>query len=341
MKTIALVLIGSSLMAWTAAAHHSDAGLDMQTTVTLEGSVKEFFWRNPHVYFTIETIGANGAPMDWSIQMGSMISLSRAGWTRDSLAPGDRIAVSAHAAIGGRPYGLATAVKKEGAVELGGDFREPEVTVGAPTLEGKWMSKFSEVPRYEGGIDGFYLAHFQLTDKAARARADFDPLSAENPEAQCIGRPSPSMIVSSTRYPIQIQFNDDQQTITIRSQYWDEVRTVYMDGREHPSLDQRTPSGHSIGWWEGDTLVVDTRDFADHRSPYQIGVPSGAQKHVVERYRLLESGTRIAVEFMLEDPEYFVAPMTHSRELIHVPEIDMVPFNCDPEATRRFMTLGN
>ena len=43
-------------------------------------------------------------------------------------------------------------------------------------------------------------------------------------------------------------------------------------------------TGHSIGTLEGNVLIVDTRNFEDHRSPYQTGVPSGAQKHVVERY---------------------------------------------------------
>ena len=192
------------------------------------------------------------------------------------------------------------------------------------------------MPSFPGGIDGFFNAQLVLTEKGEAAKAAYDPLSPENPESQCIGRPSPGMLVSSTRYPIEISFNGND-TITIRSQYWDELRTVYMDGREHPADSERTHSGHSIGRWDGDTLVVDTRNFADHRSPYQIGVPSGAQKHVIERYRLIEDGSRIAVEFMLEDPEYLAAPMTHARELIYVPDIEMTPFECDMEATSRFL----
>ena len=43
---------------------------------------------------------------------------------------------------------------------------------------------------------------------------------------------------------------------------------------------------------DGDVLVVDTRNFAFHRSPYQMGVPSGNQKHVVERYQLIEDGAQ-------------------------------------------------
>ena len=110
-----------------------------------------------------------------------------------------------------------------------------------------------------------------------------------------------------------------------------------MDGRGHLEGGERILTGHSIGWWDGDVLVVDTRNFADHRSPYQTGVPSGAQKHVVERYRLTQDGTRIVVDFTLEDPEYIATPMTHSRELIYSPDIEMSRFDCDAESTSRFV----
>ena len=200
-----------------------------------------------------------------------------------------------------------------------------------------WLAKFSEVQSYPGGIDGFFNAQLVLTDAGREAKASYEPLSMDNPEAQCIGRPSPAMIVSSTRYPIEIRIGDEE-TVTIRSQYWDETRTVYMDGREHPDSSERSHSGHSVGRWEGETLVVDTRNFADHRSPYQTGVPSGAQKHVVERYRLTAGGTRLAVDFVLEDPEFLAQPMTHARELIYAPHLEMTPFDCDPDATSRFVS---
>jgi hypothetical protein len=146
------------------------------------------------------------------------------------------------------------------------------------------------------------------------------------------------MIHSSTRYPIEISVGEAAGVVTIRSQYWDERRTVYMGGRTHPPSGERFPSGHSIGWWEDGTLVVDTRNFADHRSPYQIGLPSGAEKHVVERFQLVDGGRRLRIEFVLEDPEYVLEPMHDFRELVYVPDIEMTPFDCDAEATRRFLT---
>ncbi len=83
--------------------------------------------------------------------------------------------------------------------------------------------------------------------------------------------------------------------------------------------------------------MIDTTNFTDHRSPYQVGVPSGAQKHVVERYRLIGNGTRMLAEFMLEDPEYIAEPMTHQRELIYSSHEEMVRHNCDPEAAAGFL----
>ena len=109
-----------------------------------------------------------------------------------------------------------------------------------------------------------------------------------------------------------------------------------IKGRKTDS--ERFAGGHSIGWWDEDALVVDTANFTDHRSPYQMGVPSGAQKHVVERYRLNEEGTRMIVEFTLEDPEYIAEPLTHSRELIYSPQVELSSYDCDPEAARRFMS---
>jgi len=199
------------------------------------------------------------------------------------------------------------------------------------------MADVSKLVGYPGGLDGLFTALLRLTEKGQAAQASYSEISEQNPGVRCIGLPTPVTIVVTNLYPLEIQINEDEETVGIRSEFFDEERTVYMDGRQHPKDGERTHAGHSIGWWEGDTLVVDTRSFTDHRSPYQTGVPSGAQKHVVERYRLTEGGARAVVEFMLEDPEYIAEPMTHIRELVYSPHIELSQFNCDLEATRRFL----
>ena len=106
------------LLASPVSGHHSDAGLDMDSLVTLRGTVTEFSWRNPHIYFTVETIDELGESLEWAVQMSSTNTMLRIGWTRDSLVIGDRVEVRAHPSRDGRPYGLLNSIQKEGGVVL-------------------------------------------------------------------------------------------------------------------------------------------------------------------------------------------------------------------------------
>ena len=199
------------------------------------------------------------------------------------------------------------------------------------------MADPSKLVSYPGGVDGFFSAQLNLTEKGRAEYEAYDELSEQNPYSRCVRNPTPTLIVLTNIYPLEFRINEDEDTIVIRSELFDDERTVYLDGRGHPEAEERTIAGHSIGRWENDTLVIDTTNFADHRSPYQNGVPSGAQKHVVERYRLTENGTRVVVEFMLEDPEHLTEPLSHIRELIYAPQLEISRFDCDPEAARRFL----
>ena len=193
------------------------------------------------------------------------------------------------------------------------------------------------LPPIQGALTVFFHAHMRLTEKGSLAQAAYNPLSFDNPASRCIGPPAPALIIYTNLYPLEIQINEEEETVVFRTEYFDELRTVYLDGRDHPEDGTLFPGGHSIGWWEGDVLVVDSQLFTAHRSPYQIGVPSGTQKHLVERYRLIEDGARILVEFTLEDPDYMTEPLTHERELIYSPDVEMVSFDCNQESTERFV----
>ena len=329
---VAVLVIASPV-----AGHHSDAGMDMDSVVAFEGTVIEFAWRNPHAYVSVETTDERGEPVEWVLQLGGINGLARRGWTRESLLNGDRIRVRAHPAQDGRPYAIWQTIDRVDGIALDTAAAAPDVTASTSSLAGLWTADAAALASYPGGFDGFFRAQLVLTEKGKTAEAEYDALSDENPESTCIGRPTPAALVSSSLYLLEIQIDADDEIIIIRSENFDEERTIFMDGRGHPENDQRFTTGHSTGRWEGDVLVIDTTNFADHRSPYQIGVPSGARKHVVERYRLIEDGTRIALEFVLEDPEYLAEPMTHRRELIYAPHMTMFRFNCDPEAAGRFV----
>jgi hypothetical protein len=69
---------------------------DNQKTVTLEGTVKEFQWTNPHTWIQIVVKDPSGKDVEWSVEGGSPNGLSRDGWSRQSLKPGDKATVVIH-----------------------------------------------------------------------------------------------------------------------------------------------------------------------------------------------------------------------------------------------------
>jgi hypothetical protein len=86
-------------------------------------------------------------------------------------------------------------------------------------------------------------------------------------------------------------------------------RVVYMDGRPHPEDPIPTWWGHSIGRWEGDTLVVDTVGYNDKFWFDSRGTPHTEQLHTVERYTRINWG-RLRHVFLLDDPGAFSRPVT-------------------------------
>jgi len=86
-------------------------------------------------------------------------------------------------------------------------------------------------------------------------------------------------------------------------------RTVYMDGRSHPHDLQPSYYGHSIGWWEGDTLVVDSLGFNESFWLDRRGLPHTTQLHTVERFKRTNAET-IEYEIDIHDPGAYTAPFT-------------------------------
>ena len=122
MRYVTVLTVAAFVLASPASGHHSDAGLDMDGVTTLEGTIAEFSWRNPHVYFTVEVPDESGRAVEWTVQMASTINTTRMGWTPDSLVAGDRVVVGAHPALDGRPYGLFESIEKVGGVPLPTSF---------------------------------------------------------------------------------------------------------------------------------------------------------------------------------------------------------------------------
>ena len=75
-------------------AHHSFAMFDSTRTVTLNGTVKEFVWTNPHVILWVYANPPSGGPAEvWSVELTSPGNLTRQGWTRQAIKAGDKVTV--------------------------------------------------------------------------------------------------------------------------------------------------------------------------------------------------------------------------------------------------------
>ena len=77
-------------------AHHSHGNYILDTYVEFEGTVREVHWINPHIWIHLEIEDDNGDPQLWAIEGGSIAAVTRRGWTRADVAPGDTINVRCH-----------------------------------------------------------------------------------------------------------------------------------------------------------------------------------------------------------------------------------------------------
>jgi hypothetical protein len=122
-------------MAAPALAHHSGSMFDPTKTVTLEGTVKEFQYTNPHSWLQIVVIGADGKPTEWGFESEGPSTLLRAGIKAKSFMPGEKVTVICHPMKDGRTAGsLMSATKADGTV-LSPRGR-PQVTTPDPATKG-------------------------------------------------------------------------------------------------------------------------------------------------------------------------------------------------------------
>jgi len=329
MRAIAVAVIASMVcLSSLATAHHSPAAFDMGRTVTVTGTVTRFDWKNPHVYIAVEGTDDTGRADEWLIEADPTPLMTRSGWTSSTLAAGDTVSVRMVPDRNpARAHGLLLALTTADGVTLGRRSETPATAARTTSIAGTWNA----------------LAHFGLpivdqdtnpprtyTAAGLAAREQFD--LTQIPSADCQAYATPMITVLPYLYEVEIR--DDR--VLIHSEFFDVLRTVYTDGRGHPADGPRTLQGHSIGHWEGSTLVVDTRLFADSRMAHGWGIPSGAQKHTVERFALSPSGTQIDIEIFVEDPEFVAAPYTVTTMWDYAPDRQFEASQCDPENARVF-----
>ena len=111
-RVVLAVLAVLCLTALPAAAHHSFAMFDQKKMLTLEGTIREFQWTNPHAFIELE-VATGGKVQRWAIELNSPNNLTRQGWRRTSLKNGEKVSVRIAPLRNGRPGGLFLDLRKE------------------------------------------------------------------------------------------------------------------------------------------------------------------------------------------------------------------------------------
>lgn len=134
----------------------------------------------------------------------------------------------------------------------------------------------------------------------ARSRTRFEPY------VRC--KPSAGPRAVATAYGTQfVEFPAMQKIYIFPTGGPRHFREIWMDGREHPEQLKPSYHGHSIGHWEGDTLVVDTVGFNEKMWLDAEGSPHTEQLHLVERFTRV-SRDRLKYEVTIDDPGAYTAP---------------------------------
>lgn len=132
-KCVASVCLLAALAGLPAEAHHSFAMFDQTKTLVLKGSVTEFQWTNPHSFIELDAPGPSGKIEHWGIELNSPNNLTRQGWRRSSLKPGDIVTITINPLRNGMKGGLFnTVVLPDGRV-LGGERATDGKAINVPT----------------------------------------------------------------------------------------------------------------------------------------------------------------------------------------------------------------
>jgi hypothetical protein len=306
--------------------HHSPAAYDLQATLTIDGAVTKFEWSNPHTYISVK----DAAGDVWLVEALAPTALKQFGWSATTLAAGDRVHLrAAPARDPSRKTAFLTSLEKGGVVLFRpGGAPAPGVSPPSPSvteLSGTWgTASGPTIGRFLGNP-----ASLPVTAKGAEAIRTFT--DADNPGGDCVPFSAPLyMILVGVR---RIEVRDD--VVLLQGEDAAVERAVHMNVATHDGVEP-TVQGHSIGRWDGRTLVVDTARFAPHRLGLAAGLPSGSGKHLVERFELAPDGKSLAYRFTVEDPEYLTAAVSGDAQWLPRSDLEFAPMKCDLDNARRF-----
>lgn len=330
-----LVAVVLAVPAW---AHHGFGRFDPTREIELEGTLTGVDFVNPHAYLYFDAVAADGKVTAMRCEMRAATVLRRSGWTPEMFVNGRQVKIAGNPhrddpascyidtlTIGDAPT-LERYQQLTSAASGAAAARAARLAGGEPNLAGEWAQEQYLIARPPAGqgrgglvpkslvaaVESGQIAFADVPNAGwgaspvtftAAGQTASDALRVVSPEDSPRARCEITSILFDWVFdgPInRITQNADAITLEYGRGL---TRTVHMNLTSHPENVTPSRAGHSIGRWEGDTLVVDTSAFA----PGVLAgtVPHSDRLHVVERFTLDPQAPALRREYVAEDPVYF------------------------------------
>jgi hypothetical protein len=286
---------------------------------------------------TVETQGSDGAKHMQEIEVMSVAQARGLGLRPAAISPGQQVVVRANPnrrGLGERAFGV-TVTTSDGAVLPLSSFARisaaPEAVVEARSLAGKW------VPTVESFVATVTTAAAAPVTEAGRIAREEALSLYMAPGGAGVGICTPLVPPLLHVFPDLRTIEVTTAAVVIRTETngMMQQRVVHLDQQSHPADVAPATEGHSIGRWDGDTLLIDTIGFAPSPSPDLVLLPTMPTTHLVEKLTLTRDRRHLEYEFTIDVPGYLTQPATFRATWDH--RSDLEPSNdvCDPEAAIR------
>jgi len=321
-RTRTALALAAALAAAPCFAHHGVAAhYDDSKVVTLDGTVSEFQFINPHsfVYLRVTT---NGQEAVWHCEMASRSVLERNGLSAQMFAPGTHVRIDGSQARQ-NPTGCAL---REARFDDGSVLRSSTLFGATPAatpvpaaqsnaIEGVWAMKRFAVSRYTG----------ELTDEGERRRAAFDPIK-DDPAIAC-DPASPVRFWINVNEPFEIRREATQ--VVIDHQFMDSQRAVHLNAAAPPTGLTRSTMGYSTGHFDGAALVIETSNFKAGALEPRYGVMHSENLKLTERLEVNPATHELEITWTIDDPLIFKQRVTQKETYVRT-ERWRERYNCRP-----------
>jgi hypothetical protein len=205
----------------------------------------------------------------------------------------------------------------------------PRATAGfSPRdLSGVWMERQNTI------TFGSEVSDFMpwAEEKYKSVKPGYGPRAtpdSEDPILNCLPPGVPRIMM----IPFPMQVIQTPSEVVVLFEYDHFIRHIYLDRRQHPKELDLTWMGDSVGWWEGNTLVVDTFGLNDKTWLDQVGHPHSDALHVVERIRRIDHDT-LRDDLTIDDPKAYKKPWMGRQVFKLRPTWHLLEYVCSDSRT--------